>query len=73
MSARLSARLSVCLSARPSHLFDYVSIIVSSWTFQELLTMTNVMSKHKVKIIFNLSYVGNGCSVHRLPLCNHLF
>ena len=37
---------SVC----PSHLFDYVPIIVSSWNFQELLPMTNVRSMQKVKV-----------------------
>ena len=42
--------LSVCLSVRLSHLFDYVSIIVSSWNFQELLPMTKVRSTHKVKV-----------------------
>ena len=41
-----SVRLSVC----PSHLFDYVPIIVSSWNFQELLPMTNVRSMQKVKV-----------------------
>ena len=37
-------------SVRPSHLFDYVPIIVSSWNFQELLRMTKVMSMQKVKV-----------------------
>ena len=41
-----SVRLFVC----PSHLFDYVPIIVSSWNFQELLPMTNVRSMQKVKV-----------------------
>ena len=41
-----SVRLSVC----PSHLFDYVPIIGSSWNFQELLPMTNVRSMQKVKV-----------------------
>ena len=45
---------SVCLSVRPSvrlsHLFDYVPIIVSSWNFQELLPVTEVMSMQKVKV-----------------------
>ena len=45
-SVRLSVRLSVC----PSHLFDYVPIIVSSCNFQELLPMTNVRSMQKVKV-----------------------
>ena len=42
---------SVCLSVCPSHLFDYVPIIVSSRNFQELLPMTEVMSMQKVKVI----------------------
>ena len=42
--------LSVCLSVCPSHLFDYVPIIVSSRNFQELLPMTEVMSMLKVKV-----------------------
>ena len=41
---------SVCLSVCPSHLFDYVPIIGSSWNFQELLPMTNVRSMQKVKV-----------------------
>ena len=41
---------SVCLSVRPSHLFDYVPIIVSSRNFQELLPMTKVTSMQKVKV-----------------------
>ena len=45
-SVRPSVRLSVC----PSHLFDYVPIIGSSWNFQELLPMTNVRSMQKVKV-----------------------
>ena len=50
-----SVRPSVCLSVRPSvcpsHLFDYVPIIVSSRNFQELLPMTEEMSMQKVKVI----------------------
>ena len=45
-----SVRPSVCLSVRPSHLFDYVPIIVSSWNFQELLPVTEVTSMQKVKV-----------------------
>ena len=45
-SVRLSVRLSVC----PSHLFDYVPLIVSSWSFQELSSRTRVMSMQKVKV-----------------------
>ena len=37
---------SVC----PSHLFDYVPIIVSSWNFQELSPRTRVTSMQKVKV-----------------------
>ena len=39
-------RLSVC----PSHLFDYVPIMVSSWNFQELLSVTEATSMQKVKV-----------------------
>ena len=46
----LSVCPSVCLSVCPSHLFDYVPIIVSSWNFQELLPRTRVTSMQKVKI-----------------------
>ena len=45
-----SVRLSVCLSVRLSHLFDYVPIIISSWNFQELLPVTKVTSMQKVKV-----------------------
>ena len=45
-----SVRLSVCLSVCLSHLFDYVPIIVSSWNFQKLLSMTKVRSMQKVKV-----------------------
>ena len=41
---------SVCLSVCPSHLFDYVPIIVSSWYFQELSLRTRVRSMQKVKV-----------------------
>ena len=37
---------SVC----PSHLFHYVPIIISSWNFQELLPLTELMSMQKVKV-----------------------
>ena len=50
----LSVCLSVCLSVRPSvcpsHLFDYVPIIVSSWNFQDLSPRTRVTSMQKVKV-----------------------
>ena len=45
-----SVCLSVCPSVRPSHLFDYVPIIVSSWSFQELLPMTQVTSMQKDEV-----------------------
>ena len=45
-----SVRPSVCLSVCPSHLFHYVPLIESSWKFQELLPMTEVMSMQKVKV-----------------------
>ena len=45
-----SVRLSVRSSVRPSHLFDYVPIIVSSWNFQELLPVTEVTSMQEVKV-----------------------
>ena len=41
-----SVRPSVCLW----RLFNYVSIIISSWNFQELLPMTKVMSMQNVKV-----------------------
>ena len=44
----ISVRPSVCLSVRPSHLFDNVPVIVSSWNFQELLPLRDVMSMPKV-------------------------
>ena len=47
---RPSICLSVWLSVRPSHLFDNVTVIVSSWNFQELLPLTDVMSMPKVKV-----------------------
>ena len=49
-SVRPSVCLSVRPSVRPSHLFDYVPIMVSSWNFQELLPMTEVTSMQKVKV-----------------------
>ena len=50
-SVRLSVCLYICLSVCLLHLFDYVPIIVTSRNFQELLTMTEVMSMQKVKVI----------------------
>ena len=46
----LFVRLSVRPSVRPSHLFDYVPIIVSLRNFKELLAMIEVMSMQKVKV-----------------------
>ena len=48
--AALRMAISVCLSVCLWHLFDNVSINVSSWIFQELLPMTKVMSMQKVKV-----------------------
>ena len=42
-----SVRQPVCLSATPFH---YVPVIVSSWNFQKLLSLTEVMSMRKVKV-----------------------
>ena len=41
-SIRLFVRLSIRLSVTPFH---YVPVIVSSWKFQELLPLTEVMPK----------------------------
>ena len=38
------------LSVRLSHLFDNVAVILSSWNFQELLPLTDVISMQKVKV-----------------------
>ena len=46
----VDVRLSVCPSLSLSHLFHYVPIIASSWNFQELLPMIEVMSVQKVKV-----------------------
>ena len=50
MAAEIKFSKDVRLSVRPSHLFDYVPIIVSSWNFQELLPVTVVTSMQKVKV-----------------------
>ena len=47
----LSVCPSVCPSDRLLHLFYNVPVIVSSWHFQELLPMTEVMSIEKAKVI----------------------
>ena len=41
-----SVHPSVC----PSHLFHYVSIIISTWNFHELLPLTEVMFMQKVEV-----------------------
>ena len=41
---------SVRPSVRLSHIFHFVPIIVSSWNFEELLPLTDVMSMQKVKV-----------------------
>ena len=46
----LSVWSSVCLSVCLSHIFDYISIIVSSWNLQELSQRTRVRSMQKVKV-----------------------
>ena len=50
MAAEIKFSEDVRPSVRPSHLFDYVPIIVSSWNFQELLPVTEVTSMQKVKV-----------------------
>ena len=42
--------LSVCLSVRSSHIFHNVPVIVSSWNFQELLSLADDMSMQKVMV-----------------------
>ena len=53
LSVRLSVRLSVCpsvcLAVCPSHLFDYIPIILSSWNFQKLSPRTRVTSMHNAQ------------------------
>ena len=48
-------KASVCSSVCPSHLFDYLPLIVSSWNFYMLLPMTKVMAMQKVKVIGQMS------------------
>ena len=48
--AALCMVFSVRSSVRLSHLFEYVSIIVSSWNFQKLSPRTRVRSMQKVKV-----------------------
>ena len=69
-----SVRLSVCLSVRlsvcPSHLFDYVPIIVSSWNFQELSHWTRVRSMQKVKVRGQRSRSQRSRPKFSFPDCN---
>ena len=46
----MAAEIKFSEDVRPSHLFDYVPIIVSSWNFQELLPVTEVTSMQNVKV-----------------------
>ena len=48
--AALRKLISAYLSVRVSHLFDNVPVIVSPWTFQELLPLTDTMSMQEVKV-----------------------
>ena len=45
----MAAEIKFSEDVRPSHLFDYVPIIISSWNLQELLPVTEVTSMQKVK------------------------
>ena len=69
-SVRPSVRLSVCLSVRLSHLFDYVPIILSSWNFQELLPVTKVTSMQKVKVRGQRSRSQRSRPKFSFPDCN---
>ena len=62
--------LSVCLSVCPSHLFDYVPIIASSWNFQELSPRTRVTSMQKVKVIGQRSRSQRSRPKFSFPDCN---
>ena len=46
----MAAEIKFSEDVRPSHLFDYVPVIVSYWNFQELLPLTDVVSMQKVKV-----------------------
>ena len=46
----MAAEIKFSKDVRPSHLFDYVPIVVSSRNFQELLPMTKVTSMQNVKV-----------------------
>ena len=61
-----SVRPSVCLW----HLFDYVPVIVSSWNFQKLLPLTEVMSMRKVKVRGQRSRSQRSWPHLAIPDCN---
>ena len=65
-SVCLSVRLSVC----PSHLFDYVPIIASSWNFQELSPRTRVTSMQTVKVRGQRSRSQRSRPKFSFPDCN---
>ena len=69
-SVRLSVCPSVRLSVRLSHLFDYVTIIVSSWNFQELSHWTRVRSMQKVKVRGQRSRSQRSRPKFSFPDCN---
>ena len=68
-----SVCLFVCRLVRLSHLFHYVSIIISSWNFQELIPLTEVMSRQmggptengppRAWLIFGYARLNLRCSV----------
>ena len=66
----LSVCPSVCPSVRLSHLFDYVSILVSSWNFQELSHWTRVRSLQKVKVRGQRSRSQRSRPKFSFPDCN---
>ena len=66
----LSVCPSVRLSVRLSHLFDYVTIIVSSWNFQELSHWTRVRSMQKVKVRGQRSRSQRSRPKFSFPDCN---
>ena len=69
-SVHLSVCPSVRLSVRLSHLFDYVTIIVSSWNFQELSHWTRVRSMQKVKVRGQRSRSQRSRPKFSFPDCN---
>ena len=62
-----SLKTSVCLF-RPSHLFHYVSIIVSSWNFITI-DRSDVHAKVKVRGQSSRSQVNTKCSGEESPYC----